>query len=521
LTDEEHTILPQRIVKPRSRKYKRLPIIVVTPTHYIHEDGTIFNVLDLPTMPSTLFVTVGAGDFIAELDERYRVSHPDSWQWHVTTQEKGIVRPGGVRVAARVTTVVKQFGFKNGNYHKVIDPVVMYGCKLDDIWPGDQPAPVRLMRWGQAVRDFCDENGMEVRPTIGSLGGQFLTDRRFYPNARRKVPRKINDRARENLPGNHYGLAVEPSPEREFNAWYVDQRRAHHYHAANTILPDADNLYAHGRFTDLDDIGTMPLEVTDDFYGLYCLHLQVPKRHHLMWHWIRPAAPYDFVFSNELPLLLDMGYRVNAVIAAWGSHSQDGGIKRYATWASQQLDDYGDAAWLKPLLLATYGTLATRPSWGEAVFRLAKRGQEATVYTGRRSLTGLQVRKPVRLEPGIANVIHRGMIEAAARAESIELARLFAAINFRVLAIYADAVIVQQPSDDRQLPPLPEPWRLKTTLTHLQFINKQAFMSGEMTKIPGVNREIRAYTQRSPGHAPRRRLWNIMSHREVQTDRRI
>lgn len=502
MSDDDLLPATPRIVKPRNRKYKRLPIVVVTPTLYVNEDGQYWqDVLDLPSMPSTLFVTVGAGDFVAALDGRYKSS--PKWQWRVTTQEKGITHPNGLRVAVRCTTVVHFFGFKGGQYHKVIDPIVMYGRKLDDIWPGEEPTAIRLMRWGQAIRDFCHENGMEVRPTIGSISAQFLTDRRFYPNPRRKVPRQTNDRARENLPGNHYGLAVAPTPEREFTAWYVDQRRAHHYHARHLQLPDANTLYAHGAFTDLNDV--MFDGISDDmpFYGLYCLHLQLPRaRDHRMWHWVKPNAPYDFVFSNELPLLLEMGYRVNGVIAAWGSNHPDMGLARYATWAESQLDEHEDAPWLKPLLLATYGTLATRPSWGETVFRLAKQGQEATVYTGKRSLTGVQTRKPHKLEPGIANVIHRGMIEAATRMESIDLARYLAFKRFRVLSIYADAVIVQQPDDDRQLPMLPEPWRLKTTLTHLQFVNQQAFLSGEMTKLPGVSRDVLAYTQKS-NHAPR------------------
>ena len=509
-----------RTVRPRSRKYKRLPIVVVSRDGCVNEDGEYLSLTNLPNMPSTLFVTQGAGDFVAGLDEAYSVSHPDSWQWRVSTQEKGVMHPGGVRIAARVTTVVHYFGFKNGNYHKIIDPVVVYGRGLDSVWPGDEPTAVKLMRWAQALRDFCDENGMEVRPTIGSMSGQFLTDQRFYPRARRKVPRAINDRARENLPGNHYALNVVPASDREFTAWYVDQRRAHHYHAATTPLPDADNLYAHGRFTDLGDIAFDT--VHDDFHGLYCLHLQIPRARRRALgvdSWIKPHAKHDFVFSNELPLLLEMGYVVNGVIAAWGSHQRDCGLSRYATWATIQLNRYSDAPWLKPLLLATYGTLATRPSWGETIFKLAKKGEAAEVYTGRRKLAGLQTQKPHKLEPGIANVIHRGMIEAATRVSSIALSQALYRCGFRVLSIYADAVIVEQPADGQQLPDLPEPWRVKTTLTHLQFISQQAFMSGEMTKLPGVSGDIKRYARNHRVVTPRK-FYDVFGRR-VQTDRRI
>lgn len=473
------------------------------------EVGPADNLLfDLPNLPPTLFATASsAGDWVATLDETYSQSHAGTWQWRITTQEKGISRPGGFKVAARVTTVVHYFGFKGGNFHKVIDPVTMYGRKFGDIWPGDEPEAIRVMQWATAIRDFCDENKMEVRPTIGGISAQFLTDRRFYPRPRRKVPHTINQRARENLPGNYYALSPAPSVK-EYDALYLDQHRAHHYHARTVHLPDANTLYAHGRFTDLGDIAFDRIE--EDFCGLYCLHLEHPRKRNRMLHWLDPRRKWDFVFSNELPQLLDMGYKVNGVVAAWGSHQRDKGIARYATWADTQLDRFADAPWIKPLLLATYGTLATRPSWGETIFKLASQGEPAGVYTGRRRLEGLQTRAPKRLEPKIANVIHRGMIEAATRADSIGLAHWLTYKGYRILSIYADAVIIEHPDVadvTGNFPTLPEPWRVKTTLTHLQFVNRQAFMSGEMTKLPGVSRELLPYARafRNPGY---KKLWN-------------
>lgn len=502
-----------RTVRPRSRQYKRLPVVAMDNNNWVDEDGQLGPVADLltklPDYPSTLFAMVGAPDFVSLLNEHYLVSHPDAWQWRITSQEKGITTPGRFRVAARVTTVVHYFGFKNGNYHKIIDPITMYGRKLDDIWPSDEPVLVRLMQWATAIRDLCDENSMEVRATIGSISGQFLTDHRFYPKARRKVPSAINERARENLPGNHYVLSTHPSPRHEFTAWYLDQHHAHHYHARTTPLPNANSLYAFGRFVDLGAVSDEP--ITDDFTGLYCLTLAFPKDRDA-WGWLKPGRPHYFVFSNELPILLDMDYRVTGVIAAWGSHKRDGGIARYATWAESQLDRFDNAPWLKPLLLATYGTLATRPSWGETVFKLAKRGQMATVYTGRKQLTGTLVRAPQKLEPKIANVIHRGMIEAGTRADSVGLAHWLTHKGFRPLSIYADAVMIEV-DESLSLPNLPEPWRLKQTLNHLQFVSKQAFISGEMTKLPGVSREYVPFARGQHKKSPPRRWYDVISGR--------
>lgn len=492
-----------RKVRPRNRNPQRLPVIAISGNDALNESGTLLATGDIETdlrsLPPTLFVSRSAADLIAQWDQHYTIRHPGTWQWRASTNERDIVRPDSFRMASRVSTAIHYFGFKNGNYHKMIDPVTMYGHSLDKIWPGDETPLYRLLQWGVALRNFCHENMLEVRPTIGGISSQFLTDPRFYPNRRRKVPSKINERAREVLPGNHYVLTVAPTSRREFTAHYLDQHRAHHYHARTTALPDSNQLYAHGLFTTLAEPvfeNTWP-----NFYGLYCLDLQAPVSYRRS-HWIT-RLERAFVFSNELQHLRDMGYRVNGVYAAWGSFKRDAGLGKYATWAGRQLDRYGDRPWLKPLLLSTYGTLATRPRYGESVFKLAKGGESATLATGRHEMSGKLIRATKKLEPGIANVIHRGMIEAATRSESVGFAQQLTFEGFRVLSIYADAVIVED-DPDKILPPMPEPWRCKRTLNHLQFINQQAFISGEMTKLPGVGRELRDYRQHSPGNAPRK-----------------
>lgn len=490
-----------RTVKPRKRKHKRLPIIAISGDSAFTEDGEIYSmtqlIVGLETLSSTLFVKLAAADWIAgEVDSYWSERDSDHWQWRAATQEKEIHRPNGLKVATRVTAVIPFFGFKGGAYHKIIDPVTMYGRELDDIWPGSKPTATRLRAWAIQVRDFCYENQIDVRPTIGSMSAQLLTDQRFYPNARRKVPKAINQRVRDELPGNHYALSVIPTPDREFTAYYLDQSRAHHYHARTTTLPDANTLYAYGQFTDPKDLCFE--KVSDGFHGLYCLNLCAPSSR--LHDWQKPGK--QFVFSNELHHLLDMGYTVNGVYAAWGSYQRDTGLALYAQWAETQLDRFNDAPWLKPLLLATYGTLAVKARYGEAVFRLAKAGEPVSIVTGHNQLHGKMVRSRHKLEPRIANVMHRGMIEAATRSESVGLAQWLEYEGHRVLSIYADAVIVQK-DDDKNLPLLPEPWRIKTELNHLQFINQQAFVSGEMTKLPGVGRELMAYRPQNTGKAPR------------------
>ena len=520
--------LPARTVRPRKRHYTPLPVMAIANGSTLTEDGTIGSVVDLighfRNRPSTLFIKLSSADFVGELDKVFSVSDPNHWQWLAATLEHDIRRRSDrTKMATRVTTIIRYFGFKGGYYHKIIDPIAMYGHSLDSIWPGDDQQIVKLLKLAVSVRDFCDSNDLEVRPTAGSIGRQFLTDKRFYPAARRKVPAATNETCRQYMPGNHYMLLAQPEKMQEFTAHYLDQTRAHHYHAKTAALPDSNTLYAHGRFTDLAHC--VFADTWPNFYGLYCLDLQAPAPPRNYYRWIRQFGILEkrFVYSNELSDLLDMGFRVTGVRAAWGSRHRDTGLNRYAQWANTQLDIHGDPAWLKPLLLSTYGTLASRPNYAEAVFRLAKKGEKVTLPTGHNKLNGLLVRSAHKLEPGIANVIHRGMIEAATRAESVGMAHHLDIHGHRVLSIYADAVIVED-DDTKKLPVIPDPWRIKRTLNHLQFIHQQAFISGEMTRLPGVSREILKYTQKSnPGIAPMRKVvtqYEAVTNREVQFEYR-
>lgn len=503
---------PARTVKPNRRQHTQLPVVSVVDAnhsngHYLSESGETGSVSrlieSLPKREATLFCTVGAADFVAMLDEIYAPLHPNSWQRIFGVEARDVTPVNGVARASRCTTPVNLFGWKNrdgGTFHRIIDPVTMYRNALGDIWPDEDDNARKLLSWGIALRDFCAENNLRISPVLGGMAAQLLRDPRFYPNDRRKVPTVINERARETLPGNHYFLNVSPSPSNNFTAHYLDQHRAHHYHARHTPLPDSNGCYAYGDFTSLDHTA---FSVTDPrFMGLYCLDLHAPKR--------RP--PFDFVgddldaqffYSNEIPYLLDTGFRVKGVRAAWGSVNRDRGIQKYATWACDQLDKYNDAAWLKPLLLATYGVLATRPMTRKAVFRMAKRGMPVTFRTGRRKLSGLYIETPRKLQPGVAHVIQLGMIQAATRMESIMLAQWLDWKGYTILSIHSDSVHVEA-DDDKPLPDfIPDPWRCKQTLTYLQYINEQAFLSNQMRCLPGVSgQELRRYTGHS-NRAPR------------------
>lgn len=508
------------IVTPRKRRFPALPVIALYRDMAMSESGELISetvfLKNLPKMSSTLFIKLDAAGYIAELDAKFKRQYPGTWNCRFITKETSLMQPNGFYRPVREQVVCHYFGWKtsgSGSFHKILDPAIFLEKKLPN--KDHEPYVRTLLDWGIALRDFCHENGIEVRATAGAVSGQFLTDPRFYPDARRKVPRATNDKIREVLPGNYYSLTPEPRPDREYTAHYLDQQRAHHYHAARIAFPNSNELYAYGRFVDV--AACVFPDVWDSFHGIYCLDLLVPETRKVP-RWIRDILDHHatestpitkrYVYSNEIPALLDWGYRVVGVRAAWGSHKLDTGLNTYAVWASSQLEAHPHTPWLKRLFLATYGVLAITPRDSVSLYSRAKKGELATVRVGSTTFTGYRLQQRTKLEPRLANVLHRGMIEAACRIESIGYADYLENHGYNVLSIYSDAVIIEA-DESLPIPVQPDPWRMKRTLTHLRFLNTQAYMSAEEDKIPGgMGREILQYIQQSPGRAPRPHKWH-------------
>lgn len=519
VTDISEVECDNRIVKPLSSQVTRLEVIALSNGEALTEYGEYLSeeqiTIRLNDIPPTVFVTRNGSDLVARFDKHW--TDDPLWNWKATPKERELIREGHPKRASRCTVSVSWFGFKafkpggkekqKGIRHIVLDPVTFYGRKLDEIWPGPETVLERLLAWGTQLRNWTYENRLHLRPTNGSVSSQLLRDKRFYPNSRRKIAKGVNERARDNLPGNYYRLYVDDD-HKERSAIYLDQTRAHHYHAQRIQLPHADCLFARGQF---HPIGRHPsFSVNSNYHGLYYLRYRTPNRpSRLVFTWYdngqKPDTEYNgFVYSNEIELLKDLGYTIIGAIAFWGGRKLDTGIRAIAKWSNEQLDDHGGAAWLKPILLSAYGVLATRPKPVLALYGRAKRGTSASVDTGGNTLTGMLVGKTTgpKVEPAFANVLHRGMIEAATRAESLGYAHYLTGKGYTVLSIYADAVIIAD-DEGKDLPLQINPWRIKQKLTHLQFINTQAFVSGEMTKLPGIiNRDILKVSRGVVGKSP-------------------
>jgi hypothetical protein len=507
-------------------------IAVVTTDSVLFEDGEIVErdhyIASLVREKRQIcFVGIGVFGFVVQLAETYRAAGRE-FQFVLNQREQEMYSPStSKRRRVHIDNTVTWFGWRHHNgepYHRhlAIDPVTFYNHRdIFTLLPAGDNTEQRLMLWGVSLRNWCDENCLDLKSTTGGISGQLLRDPRFYPDNRRKVPKVINERARGELPGNFYRLYPGASRKEETDAYYLDQRRAHHYHAFHTDLPDSNRLYAYGSFRTLGDIRfSSPIP---SFAGLYFCDLytrQIPRNDPFGWFTCKDHSFSAFVWSNELPFLLDRGYEVRGIRAAWGSVSRDEGIKKYSAWSQGQLDSYPDSPWLKPILLGTYGVLACAPTDMQRIYRHTKgdKGKPVTLKAGHRQLHGFLVSltNGRKLDSKVANVIHRGMIESATRIETLDCALYLHNKHLNILQLYADAVIVEDEGGIK-LPFIPEPWTISEHLHHYKPIHEQAFVSGEMMRLPGVSgRERIRYEQNSRLTAP-----NVRFDSESVTDRRI
>lgn len=504
-----------RSVKPQEGKPKWLPIMAIdfeTMTYLSERTGEIAPLSDAPDLfirePSSLVVATNVAELVAILEDGYG-GHPD-WQYRVTPMRREIRRPGARRTPVVFDTVVNYFGLrgemrasgksrKPGHWHYPIDPFVFSRVGLRSL-TGDDPLLIRLLRWGQDLREFCQTQGIAVSPTGGGIAGQLLRHPRFYPVARRKVPRKTNEQARDHLPGNYYRLYADertPIPR----ATYLDMSSAHHHVALGLAFPHADRLLRRGDWSTTDATDTTvsrgPAHWTPGTpafrnlitksMGLLRVRLRVPALPPTRFplpcmetEGVRTA----YIYTNEIPYIYALGCGIEGIDAAWVSFQRDQGLNRYAAWCLAELATMTPArrAWAKPVLLSSYGVLAARPKMMEMGHRQAEGGTLTELPAGKRTLMAYMKKLGVRETP-VANVVQRGMVEAATRIASLQMATDMTALGHRVLSIYADAVFIEPIA---ALPLLPAPWKVEGELTNLRFLDAVSFESDQIRRRPGV-----------------------------------
>jgi len=518
---------PAYIVKPRKPATNAYCIIVVYDINgdlFLTEYGETGNFDAFSTYIHTasphIVITDNSVQFLCKMHQRW--SFDKNWFARVTPNTRDIFSPAAQRHGSRMfnkTWSVSYFEWRNKNCGRNNTERRRQHFILDIITFRDYPlkshAPLDLIQFGKELRKFCINKQVNIKPTQGGISIQLLRDKLFYPNPRRKVPRDTNDKVRKHLPGCYYEKRVEPN--REFTVLKIDQEKAHHYHAEQTPLPDANSLLAYGRFhsDNLGDVST-PWRVRQDrvdsflrgFHGLIYGRLEYkPKPFRYPWTppYLNNTNKPVFWYTNERRLLDSLGAKPVDIIAAWGSKEEDEGLSKYARWA-QSLTDLPD--WFKPLLLATYGALAQVPRQFSVGYTQSNGGEWVNISAGKFGSFPVRMHTSRTIsEPNTNNVLHRGLIEAATRTESMIYANYLQSKGWSVLGIYVDCLFVL---DKGTSPPLMlPPWRLKGTRHHFRYgDNNTWYWSDEEDKTPGMSGSSAKRYRPKMKHSKSHIFWN-------------
>lgn len=482
--------------------------VLVERTGEIHARADL--ALVLLTEPSSILVCERAVGVLVELDKSW-AADVAGWQFRVSPVVRRVYRQHRRKRPTETREVIVAFlGWRVGNrrthYHYPLDPFVYTGKPVRELVPvGAAPHKLSaLMQWAQDVREWCQKHELKVGPATGSIGIQLLKDPRFYPDRRRKVPMATNEVARRRLPGNFYRLYCNPRTYHE--AYYIDLSAAHHHVASTLLFPSANGLFARGRFRNPPESvsgkrawvlpGSAAFESLLRSHGLLLARIESPANVVLKGSFVppymeKPGLSLAWIYTNEVPFIRELGGIIEGIDAAWTSYEHDPGLNKYADWALTETDGMADSRkrWAKPTMLAAYGMLAARPVQREYGYHHTVQGEEFTYMTSGGPLTVQRRQQEKLTEAPVVNVIHRGMIEAQVRLQALRLARQLHEAGTKVLCVYADSVIVDSTGS---VPLIPDPWRIKSPLSRLEFFNPTSFHSVEMTRLPGIPAEGRA-----------------------------
>lgn len=466
----------------------------------------------IPTLPAdTIIVTIDDLSLISLLHRVYasdwfrRTHCPDdfdAFQFALSEEERDIdYRPDAPRITQIQHRVISA-GFRRkhnrkGHYYRIISaPKYLAASSLrDHKW-----SLVDLLRFGQIGADFCQDSGIPMMASAGATASKLLRLPRYYENPRRRVPRATNEKARPALRGHPYKLFVEPM--RPVTAIEFDQSAAHPHAAATIPMPSANNLYGGFDFASERDYdkpppylwrGSLLYEREIVKPGLFYLKLYGPTKHSdfCPTEWQHEGPFHDYVVSNEIGWLKELGIQIDGIIARWTSPTVDEGIQRYAQdalAAGESLSGFQRAI-VKAIFLAGLGVLGAKPHKVKVLRgHEITGGCEFTVPTrdGPLAIYRKEMRQTYQL--AIANLIQRAMIERECAKRSWQLAAELQGKGWQVVCIYADSVFATPPAAQMTLTDLPAPWREKGVHTNLQFKTATTYVSDQASKMPGVPR---------------------------------
>lgn len=460
----------------------------------------------------------------------------DGWKATGAIREARAYKPtGGMARAATVYATFTDFGWGKRARAIVLDPTAFCDLPIDEILGSPERGEdvsrllMRIALWGGDVLDWCRSAGVNVRPGRGGIASQFLTDARWWPVRRRKVPRRLNAEARDELPGNYYRLFSDDDHPR---ALELDQKASHHNVASRVSFTDADTLHGYGATGERATLDARVMCRPGDprwpellaMRGLFWFRVRVGRpavSRTVPLPQIASAGEHIIpVWSTELPdLLAEPDVEIVGIVGAIASRTSSSALNGYARFALEQLHEHGEnrrrMRWLKPLLLAVYGTMAQSPKPYVSFSTTPTAASTTEIVVLGTRLVSVHVARSARAqEPRYVNVPDRGIIEAETRAETIRVARAVEQLHdeersAELVALYADSVLVapgarfgSAASDgDEHAAWVREisrtasragrgVWR-EQPLSNLTMLAVNAYRSDEVTKRPGVSRDKR------------------------------
>lgn len=441
-TNESRGIRPLKPVSPCT-----LPIVVVRPDRSVLSEitGQIITfeqyAEQLRRMPRHLVVTYSADAWLWLLNERWQGHR--LWTWQVMVQKK---------TETKIRHHVTYYGFRDPARKKPFTNLVIDAGSFTNDRDAD------LMALGKWVREFCNSHGLALRASAAGVAAQLLRHADFYPEARRMVPKFVNDTAREHLPGPFYERYADAVQEIEA-AMYIDQETAYHHAALTTPLPNANSVHATGHTRSLRTYARAGSELFEremHKHGLICADVEMPTvrpedERYLPRALREPGRRHAWLWTNELPYLRSLGLQVHALVSVWGTAEVDLGIRRYAEYA-QKLSKTNPH--LKALLLMPYGALGKRPG----TIEIHTPGGEDELLLAGRWIEGTRSR-PVNLQTYTANALQLGLIQSHVRALSLDMARQLRDNGQEIISVYADGIFVRLDANGQM--PMFAPWRLK------------------------------------------------------------
>lgn len=355
------------------------------------------------------------------------------------------------------------------------------------------------------IRDWCRDQDLPVSTTLAGIANSLMRDKRFWPDARGRVPRATNENVRRFLPGVYAELRANDMRSHDVIA--LDQRTAYHVVATQVPAPDPTTLFARGYFNEPQ---TSPLWALpgDPLYARTIgqpgiVYAQVDVQH-LRKHQTRPPAVADAgryrvaLWTNEIAHCEANGVTITGLVAAWTANLPDAGLPAYGHFAQAELakaDDFRKR-WLKPTLHALYGLFGVRPR-KLAIGHLRGNGEEDIARMGFGHEFPVHNAKLGTVSAPTANVATLGVLQSEIRRRSLALASQLSEEGFTVLHIHADGVHVE---GDR-LPLLPDEWRIEG-LTNLRYLDKSSWISDERDCLPGRDERMRVDLRRRLARAP-------------------